>query len=130
MLKLLQKGIQELSIRADNDFKYEEDEQLDRYSIVKIEEDYYIVDLYGQLHRGNPKNKIELAERYIHFKTSLKTFLRDLKKKQRCTQDIYKVGLPYKIASDLAGASWERILEIIIDVSEQEKVDLHIYKIK
>ncbi|NGY89042.1 hypothetical protein F6Y05_39365 [Bacillus megaterium] len=59
---------------------------------------------------------------------SLTSFLVDLNKKQTKEQKRYKVGIPYKMASDMAGGSWERILEILLSVSEEQKIDLYIYK--
>lgn len=135
--KVMGKGIAEKIARiypkaeqVDRDFPEELEGRLGKYSIAKIEEEFYIVNLYGQLYRGRPKSQKELEERYIHFENSLSSFLKDLKKKQNIEKKKYKVGLPYKIASDLAGADWIKILEILINASEKLDIDLYVYKIK
>lgn len=117
-----------LAAKVDREFPHQPEDRLGKYSIAKIEEAFYVVNLYGQLLRGKPNSKQELKERYHHLGNSLRSFLLDLKKKQRIEGVIYKVGLPYKIGSDMAGGNWERILGILIDVSEDLKIDLHLYK--
>lgn len=132
---LMGKGIAEaiakmypLAAKVDKEFPYEPKQRLGKYSIAKIEEGLYIVNLYGQLYRGKPKSKEELKERYVHLENSLTSFLNDLKKKQRIEGKRYKVGLPYKIASDMAGGNWETVLDMLIEVSERQNIDLYLYK--
>ncbi|MGF7535688.1 hypothetical protein AAGG74_18705 [Bacillus mexicanus] len=134
--KVMGKGIAEKIAKmypkvkeVDRDFPDELGDRLGKYSIAKIEDEFYIVNLYGQLYRGKPKSKKELEDRYKHFQKSLSSFLSDLHKKQRIEEKQYKIGLPYKIASDMAGADWVKILEILIDVSEKCNIQLFIYKI-
>jgi O-acetyl-ADP-ribose deacetylase (regulator of RNase III) len=121
-------GMYPLAEKVDKEFPYELEQRLGRYSIAKIQDSFYVVNLYGQLFRGKPKSKKELEERYLNFRKSITSFLVDLNKKQRIEGRFYKVGLPYKIGSDMAGGEWERILDILIDVSEEQKIDLLIYK--
>jgi len=118
-----------LAEKVDNEFPYIPQERLGKYSIATIRKnDLYIVNLYGQLFRGKANSAKEQNERYAYLKESLTLFLADLNRKQKKESRKYKVGLPYKIASDMAGGSWERVLEILLDISEKQKIDLHIYK--
>lgn len=117
-----------LAAQIDKEFPYVLEERLGKYSIAKIKESLYIVNLYGQLYRGKPRNKEELKERYVHLENSLTSFLIDLKKKQKIEGKKYKVGIPYKIASDMAGGNWETVLEMLIEVSDKQNVDLYLYK--
>jgi O-acetyl-ADP-ribose deacetylase (regulator of RNase III) len=118
-----------LAEKVDKQFPYTPQERLGKYSIATIQKNkLYIVNLYGQLFRGKANSAKEQNERYAFLKESLTSFLADLNRKQKKEKRTYKVGLPYKVASDMAGGSWERILEILLDVSEVQKIDLHIYK--
>ena len=118
-----------LAAKVDREFPFSPEQRLGKYSIAKIKDDLYIVNLYAQLLRGKARSAKEQEERYHYLYRSLTSFLKDLNKKQRIEKKTYKVGLPYKIASGLAGGSWERVLEILIDVSEEQNIDLYLYKI-
>ncbi|WP_394555384.1 hypothetical protein C1N61_28025 (plasmid) [Priestia aryabhattai] len=118
-----------LAEKVDKEFPHTPKERLGKYSIATIlKNNLYIVNLYGQQFRGKAKSVKEQNERYIFLRESLTSFLVDLNKKQTKEQKRYKVGIPYKMASDMAGGSWERILEILLSVSEEQKIDLYIYK--
>ena len=117
-----------LAEKVDSEFPYELEDRLGKYSIAKINSNLYVVNLYAQLYRGKPQTPKELKERYRYLRQSLNAFLGDLNKKQKIEGRSYKVGIPYKLGSDLAGASWERVLEILIDVSERQAIDLYVYK--
>lgn len=118
-----------LAEQMDKLFPFSPEERLGKYSIATIQKNnLYIVNLYGQLFRGKAKSTDEQNQRYKSLRQSLSTFLTDLNRKQNKEGKTYKVALPYKMASDMAGGSWERVLDILIDVSEEQKVDLYIYK--
>ncbi|WP_088362477.1 hypothetical protein [Bacillus cereus] len=116
-------------VRVDNEFPLKGAERLGKYSVAKVEEDKWVVNLYAQNFPGKAKTMREQAERYLYLESSITSFIQVLLKKELKENRKYKIGLPYKLGSDLAGGEWGRVEEILIDISERFKVDFYVFKL-
>ncbi|MED2737468.1 hypothetical protein [Bacillus toyonensis] len=115
--------------KADNEYPLEGRARLGKYSVAKVEEEKWVVNLYAQNYPGKAKSKQEQSTRYLSLKNSITLFVQALAKKEQKEKKQYSIGLPYKIGSDLAGGDWGTVEEILIDISESLKVDFYIFKL-
>jgi hypothetical protein len=72
---------------------------------------YLVYNLYGQLHFG----KFTRNTNYESFYTGLELIKWDIDNRNAANAEIKNVGIPWKIASNQAGADW-RIIKTMIEV--------------
>lgn len=84
--------------------------------------DGIIFNLYGQYDFGYDG---KLYASYEAIRSGL-TFIKDYFIKN----DIKNLGLPYKMASDRAGADWYKIVEIMSEVFDNSDINIKIFKLQ
>ena len=108
---------------ADDNFPLSAEERLGEYSYA-LTDGPAVVNLYGQYHYGRGKQT-----NYPMLRKALCGAITDALLNETPI-DTYKLGVPYKVGCGLAGGSWDVVEKMLHDVSEELKVDIHIYKLE
>ena len=96
------------------------------FSIAKVDEFRVIVNIYGQLGIGCPKNDpLQRNARYDAVFDSL------YKLKIRIDNSDFPavIGFPYGMAANLAGGKWSIVREIIYTIFDDSDISVIIYKL-
>lgn len=109
--------------KADKNSPLTKDEKLGKFTYAKGKDGKYVFNLYGQKEYFPREGQTD----YDAFESGFRSILDYTKELEENGEEI-KIGLPYKIGSDLAGGLWERVYEIIERVADEKQVDIHIYK--
>lgn len=98
-------------------------EKLGTFSIgVSPEKDKRIVNLYGQKGIGNNGHPLKRNVRYDHLYDGFYLLF------ERAAKENWKVAIPYKVASDLAGGDWNIVESIIKSAWQHNPVETYIVK--
>jgi hypothetical protein len=109
-------------LEADNNTKLGDKTKLGTFLCIKGKSDgKYIYNLYSQFRYGHDKRHTD----YEAFYTGLNAIHGHMK-----TLGLRSAAIPYKIASDRGGASWNVINAMITDIFEDSDINLYICRYK
>lgn len=131
------KAIASLYPEAYNVDRNHPGDPMDRYGTftsVTADNGVTIVNLYGQYDfGGHLKNDNEQLEKnYKKLEEAIDKFFVHAKAKQSNEHNkinLSKVGIPFKMGSDLAGGDWNVIRDIVERQSNKHEIDIYIYKL-
>ena len=100
-------------------YKYNDKPQLGQIDPIKVEDDFYVINLYGQECYGYD------GRRY----TSYIAFIEALNRIKSILSPETKIAFPYNIGCGLGGADWN-IIKTIIDEILGDYFNVYIYKLE
>lgn len=116
-----------LAEKMDNEYELQNMERLGTCSYAFIEnEERLICNLYGQYKNERRPEGDTDKEALIKAISSMVQYV----KTNPYSQKKIKIGLPFKIGCGLGGGNWDEIYEEIRTISENEHIDIYLYKLE
>lgn len=95
--------------------------RLGGFSCTDLDNDVVVFNMYSQFHYGRGKQTD-----YGAFEDALRVILITL---NHSSKGFLKIGMPYGIGCGLAGGDWKIVEGIISKLSEEQNIDIYLYKL-